>query len=129
MSGGRNHAPTEDDMTILSTMFGSDSAAAIGVGSIVFLLIYFGGFILFQTSSRIRARTPVFDRHLIPGLGAALAASWVGFWLHAANVATASAEGQGPTSISPQELHRAIRMESLPVQTFEDQTMVFPHRE
>jgi hypothetical protein len=118
-------------MNILSAIFGSDPAAELCVGSLVFLLIYLAGFVLFQRWSRISRPTPVIHRHIISGLSAALAAMGVGFWLHSANVTTASAEGQirTPTSISPQELHQSIKMKSLPAQTFEDHTVVFPTRD
>jgi hypothetical protein len=89
------------------------------------------GFVLFQKWSRISRPTPVIHRHIISGLSAALAAMGVGFWLHSANVMTAAAEAQirVPTSISPQELHQSIKMKSLPAQTFEDHTVVFPNRD
>jgi len=113
-------------MNILYTALGSGSAAEIGFGAIVFLLIYLAGFVLFQRWSRLSRRMPVFHRHLIPGLGAALAAAAVGFWLHSADVTTASAEGQAPASVSTQELHQSIRMKPVPVHTFEDHSLVFP---
>jgi len=113
-------------MNILYTALGSDSAAEIGFGAIVFLLIYLAGFVLFQRWSRLSRRMPVFHRHLIPGLGAALAAAGVGFWLHSADVTAASAEGQAPVSVSTQELHQSIKMKPVPVQTFEDHSLVFP---
>jgi len=113
-------------MNILYTALGSGSAAEIGFGAIVFLLIYLAGFFLFQRWSRLSGQMPVFHRHFIPGLGAALAATAVGFWLHSADVTTASAEGQAPASVSTQELHQSIKMKPLPVQTLEDHSLVFP---
>jgi hypothetical protein len=131
MSGDRKrHVPKEDEMNILYTALGSDSAAEICFGLIVFLFLYLAGFILFQRwSPSISGRMPLFHRHLIPGLGAALAAAGVGFWLHSADVTTAAAEGQAPASISPQELHHAVKMKPLPVQTVDDHSLVFPGRE
>src|SRR3984893_656328 len=132
LSGDRKrHVPRENEMNILSAIFGSDPAAEICVGSLVFLVIYLVGFVLFQRWSRISRPTPVIHRHIISGLSAALAALGVGSWLHSANVTTASAEGQirVPTSISPQELHQSIKMKSLPAQTFEDHTLVFPNHD
>ena len=116
-------------MIILSALFRSDPAAEICFGSIVFLLIYLAGFLLFQKWSRISARVPVLHRHLIPGLSAALAATAVGFWLHAANTATASARGQmeAATPMSAQELHHSVKAKSLPIQRFTDHTLVFPN--
>jgi len=116
-------------MNALSVLFGGDPASAICVGSLVFLLLYLAGFAVFQKWNRISGRMPVFRRHLIPGLGAALAAAGVGFWLHSTDVTRASAEGQAPTSISPQEVHDSVKAKSLPVQTFEDHTLVFPKSE
>ena len=113
-------------MNSLSALFGGDPASAICVGSLVFLLLYLAGFVVFQRWNRISGRMPVFHRHLIPGLGAALTATGVGFWLHSAEVATASAEGQIP-SISLQEIHDSVKAKSLPAQTFEDQSLVFPN--
>jgi hypothetical protein len=116
-------------MDNLSAMFGSYPAAEICVGSLVFLFMYLAGFALFQNWSRIARPTPVIHRHIISGLSAALAAVAVVFWLHAAYVAGAAAEGRirAATSISPQELHGLVK--SMPVQTFEDQSLVFPVRE
>lgn len=116
-------------MNIVSALFGSYPASAICVGSLVFLLLYSAGFVAFQKWNPIAGRMPVFHRHLIPGLGAALAATGIGFWLHSADFTAASAEGQTPASISPQEMHRSVDTKSLPVQTFEDQMLVFPNRE
>jgi hypothetical protein len=65
-------------------------------------------------------------RHIVSGLGAALAAMGFGFWLHSANVMAASAKAQAGAPISPQELHRSIDMKSLPDEKFEDRTFVFP---
>jgi len=115
-------------MNILSAIFGGGAAAAICIGLLVFLLVYLAGFVLFQRWSL--RRVPISHRHLIPGLGAALAATGVGFWLHAADVATASAEAQtGRTSsMSPHELLGSTKMKALPVQILEDQTLVFPNR-
>jgi hypothetical protein len=123
----------EDEMNDLSATFSNNPATAIlCFSSTVFLLIYLTGFILLQRWSRLSGpTTPVIHRHIISGLGAALAAMGFGFWLYAAHVATASAEGQtgATTSMSAQELHQSVKIKSLPVQRFEDQTMVFPNRD
>jgi hypothetical protein len=114
-------------MNSLSAMFGSNPAAEICFGSIVFLSIYLVGFVFLQKWSRLSGRIPVLHRHLIPGLGAAFAATGVGFWLHAANVAMASAEATDAVNAMPvQELHHSVK--SMPIQTFEDQSLVFPGR-
>ncbi|HMA75425.1 MAG TPA: hypothetical protein VKP67_28655 [Xanthobacteraceae bacterium] len=115
-------------MTILSAMFGSDPAAEICVGSLVFLLIYLAGFALFQNWSRISRPTPVIHRHIISGLSAALVALSVVFWLHATNTAAASAKEQSGAVIAPLELHRFIDMNALPVHTFEDQSLIYPRQ-
>ena len=117
-------------MNNLSALFSSDPTMdMLCFSSIVFLLIYLAGFVLFQSWSRISAPTPVIHRHIISGLSAALAAMGVGIWLHSADVATASAKEQAGALISPHELHHSDKMKSMPVQTFEDQTVVFPNRE
>jgi hypothetical protein len=115
-------------VNLLSAMFGSDATAEMCVGSLVFLLMYLAGFVLFRKWSRISRPTPVIHRHIISGLGAALAAMSVGVWLHAANVAPASAEGQTGSAVTPQELHGSVKMKSMPVQTFEDQSFVYSGR-
>jgi hypothetical protein len=112
-------------MNVVSALFG-DSASTICVGSLVFLLLYVTGFVVLQRWNGISGRMPVFHRHLIPGLGAALAATAVGFWFHSTDVTKASAEGQAPTTISPLQVHDSIKAKSLPVQRFEDHTLVFP---
>jgi hypothetical protein len=122
------HVPKEDKMDILFTTFGSDPAAEICIGSLVFLLMYSAGFVLFQNWSRIARPTPVVHRHIISGLSAALAAMVVAFWLHAGNVATASAEGQLGAAVAPQELHGYVKVKPMPVQTFEDMTLIYPGR-
>ena len=118
-------------MNTLPTMFGSGAAAAICLGSLVFLLIYLAGFVLFPRWGRTYEQMAVIQRHLVPGLTAALAATGVGLWLHAANVATASADGQtgAATPTSRQELLSSATTKLLPVQMFEDQTLVFPNRQ
>jgi hypothetical protein len=118
-------------MNELSAIFDNDLTTAIFCfSSIAFLLLYVAGFILLQRWSRTSGRISAIHRHVISGLGATLMAMGVGFGLHAANVAMASARGQPgtTTSISPQELHHSIG-KSLPVQKFEDQTFVFPNRD
>src|SRR6266436_9548097 len=118
-------------MNELSVIFDSDLITAIFCfSSIAFLLLYVAGFILLQRWSRTSGRISAIHRHVISGLGATLVAMGMGFGLHAANVAMASARAQlgATTSISLQELHRSIR-KSLPVQKFEDQTYVFPNRD
>jgi len=111
-------------------MFGSGAAAAICFGSLVFLVIYLAGFVLFPRWGRTYEQMAVIQRHLVPGLTAALAATGVGLWLHAANVATAAADRQtgAATSTSRQELLSSTMTKSLPVQMIEDQTLVFPNR-
>jgi hypothetical protein len=128
---GIAHAPREDEMNELSVIFDSDLTTAVFCfSSIAFLLLYVAGFILLQRWSRTSGRISAIHRHVISGLGATLVAMGMGFGLHAANVAMASARGQlgATTSISLQELHRSIE-KSLPVQKFEDQTFVFPNRD
>jgi len=118
-------------MNELPAIFDNDLTTAIFCfSSIAFLLLYVAGFILLQRWSRTSGRISAIHRHVISGLGAALAAMGAGFWLHSANIATASAKGQSgvATSISPQELHHSIG-KSLPVQQFEDQTVIFSNRE
>jgi hypothetical protein len=114
-------------MNILSATFGS-TAAEICVGALVFLLMYLAGFVLFQKWSRISVPTPVVHRHIISGLSAALAAVGVVFWLHAANGATASAKAQPGSAVAPQDLRGSDEAKSLPVQRFEDQSVIFPGR-
>jgi Co/Zn/Cd efflux system component len=114
-------------MDILSATFGA-AAAEICVGVLVFLLMYLAGFVLFQKWSRISVPTPVVHRHIISGLSAALAAVGVVFWLHAANGATASAKGQPGLPVAPQDLRGSAETKSLPIQRFEDQTLIFPGR-
>ena len=115
-------------MNILSAIFGSDPAAEICVGSLVFLFIYLAGFVLFQRWGRISRPTPVIHRHIISGLSAALAAVGVVFWLYAANGATASAKGQTGSAVAPQELHGSVETRSMPVLRFEDQSVIYPGR-
>jgi hypothetical protein len=115
-------------MDILSATFGSDAAAEICVGAVVFLFIYLAGFVLFQKWRRISMPTPVVHRHIISGLSAALAAMGVVFWLHAANGATASAKGQTGAAVSPQELRGSVETKSMPVLRFEDQSVIYPGR-
>jgi cytochrome b subunit of formate dehydrogenase len=116
-------------MGILSATFGSDAAAEIWVGALVFLLMYLTGFVLFQKWPRISMPTPVVHRHIISGLSAALAAVGVVFWLYAANGATASAKGaQNGSAIAPQEPHGAAMTGSMPVLRFEDQSVIYPGR-
>jgi hypothetical protein len=118
-------------MNELSVIFDSDLTTAIFCfSSIAFLLLYVAGFILLQRWTRRSGRISAIHRHIISGLGATLVAMGMGFGLHAANVAMASARGQpeATTSISPRELHHSIG-KSLPVQKFEDQTFVFPNRD
>ena len=112
----------------LSAMFGSDPAAEICVGSLVFLLIYLVGFVLFQNWSRISRPTPVIHRHIISGLSAALVALSVVFWLHATNTAAASANAQSGGVIAPPELHGSVNMNALPVHTIEDQSLIYPRQ-
>jgi hypothetical protein len=114
-------------MDILSATFGA-AAAEICVGVLVFLLMYLAGFVLFQKWSRISVPTPVVHRHIISGLSAALAAMGIVFWLHAANGATASAKGQPGSAIAPQDLRGSVEAKSIPVQRFEDQSVIFPGR-
>jgi hypothetical protein len=114
-------------MDILSATSGS-AAAEICVGTLVFLLIYLAGFVLFQKWSRISVPTPVVHRHIISGLSAALAALGVVFWLYAANGATASAKGQTGAAVAPQELHGSVEARSMPILRFEDQSVIYPGR-
>jgi len=113
-------------MNILSAMFGSGAVAAICIGLLVFLLIYLAGFVLFRRSNL--GRMPISHRHLISGLGAAVAATGVGFWLHAADVASAEGQTGRTSSTSPPELPHSTKMKALPAQMLEDQTLVFPNR-
>ncbi len=115
-------------MDILSATFGNDAAAEIRVGTLVFLLMYLAGFVLFQKWRRISTPTPVVHRHIISGLSAALAAMAVAFWLHVANVATASAKVQTGAAVAPQELHGSVKAQSMPVLRFEDQSVIYPGR-
>jgi hypothetical protein len=99
----------------------------------------------------VAGKVPAFQRHLVASLrvtslsvtslgvtslgvtsfGTALAVIGFGYWLHVANVATASAKEQIPatTPMSPQELHRLVKMKSLPTQRFADYRLVFPNRD
>ena len=116
-------------MNRFSEIFSTDLTTTIFcLSSMTFLLLYVAGIVMLRKWSRIAARTSVFHRHFISGFGAALMATAFGFGLHAADVTMASARGQSEAtySISPQELHRSVDMKSLPVQTIEDQTLVFP---
>jgi cytochrome b subunit of formate dehydrogenase len=113
-------------MGILSATFGSDAAAEIWVGVLVFLLMYLTGFVLFQKWQRISMPTPVVHRHIISGLSAALAAIGVVFWLYAANGATASAKAQTGAAVAPQELRGSVETRTLPVLRFEDQSVIYP---
>jgi hypothetical protein len=114
-------------MDILSATLGS-AAAEMCVGALVFLLMYSAGFILFQKWSRISVLTPVVHRHIISGLSAALAAMGVVFWLYAANGTTASAKGQTGSAVALRDLWGSENAKSLPVQRFEDQTVIYPGR-
>jgi ABC-type arginine transport system permease subunit len=115
-------------MAILSATFGSAAAAETCVGVLVFLLIYLAGFTLFQNWSRISRPTPVVHRHIISGLSAALAAMGVVFWLYAANSATAAAKAQTGSAVAPQQLHGSVKMGSMPILRFEDQSVIYPGR-
>jgi hypothetical protein len=115
-------------MGILSATFGSDAAAEISVGALVFLSMYLAGFVLFQKWRRISVPTPVVHRHIISGLSAALAAVGVVFWLYAANGATASTKGQAGSAVAPQELLGSVEAKSMPVLRFEDQSVIYPGR-
>jgi hypothetical protein len=120
----------EDEMNELSMIFDGDlTTENFYFSLIVFLLLYVAGFVLLQRWSRTFG-TSAIHRHVISGLGAALVTMGFGFALHSANVTMASVRGQSgaTTSISPQELHRAIG-KSLPVQKFEDQTFVFTNQD
>jgi hypothetical protein len=64
-------------------------------------------------------------KHIISGLGAALAAVVAAFWLYAASGAT-SAKGQTGSAIPLQDLQGSLRAESMPVQRFEDQSVIYP---
>jgi hypothetical protein len=92
----------------------------------VFALLYSTAFLsLKKWSNTVRTATL---HHLICGIAAGVAAVGIGFALHAANIVAASAKVGFATvfTISPHELHRAADMRSMPVQTFEDHSLVFP---
>ncbi len=107
---------------------GDFSVEIVCLSSILLLLLYGAGVTLLQRWKRTAGRTPAIRQHVICGLGAALVAAAFGFWLHATNVAIASAGTPSGTMnwISPHELHLAIDPKGLPAQHFEDQTFVFP---
>ena len=117
-------------MNKFSEILSTDLTATIFFfSSMTFLLLYVAGFIVLRRWGRIAERTSAIHRHFISGFGAALVAAVVGFGLHAANVTMASARGQSGATISPQQLHRSIEMKTLPVQTIEDRTFVFPKQD
>jgi hypothetical protein len=111
-------------MDIMSIALGSAYAAGTGAAALVFLLSYLVGFVLFQKWSRIAMPTPVVHRHIISGLGAALAAVIVGFGLHAADGAAAAAKGQGQSGLVVVALQAP-----LPVQVMEDYSVIYPGRD
>ena len=116
-------------MNNLSALFSNDPTTdVLCFCSMVFLLIYLAGFVLFQSWSRISVPTPVVHRHIISGLSAALAAMGVGIWLHSADVATASAKEQAGSAIAPQDLRSPVETKLMPVLRFEDQSVIYPGR-
>jgi hypothetical protein len=123
----------EDAMNELSMIFGGDlTTENFYVSLIAFLLLYVAGSALLQRWNRTTGRIPAIRRHVISGVGAAVVTMAVGFGLHSENVTMASVRVQSgattTTSISPQELQRAIG-KSLPAQDFEDQTVIFTNRD
>jgi hypothetical protein len=102
-------------------IFAGDLTAALFCTSAATILLSATAFIQSRTSAPTSVR-----RHIISGLGVAFAALGIGFVLHAMNVTTSAAGQSGPAaSISPLEIQQVMGTQSLPVQKFDNQAVVF----
>jgi|GEM_PF-5773542 hypothetical protein len=104
-------------MDEFTDIFSSEVATRVYViVSLVFVLLYAGGFLLLRGWPHSRNWKPIISQHVVPGLGAALVAGAIAFGLHTAFInKTAVASVQSAVTISPEELQRQIDMNILPV--------------
>ena len=104
-------------MDEFTDIFSSEVATRIYViVSLVFVLLYAGGFLLLRGWPHSRDWKPIISQHVVPGLGAALVAGAIAFGLHTAFInKTAVARVQSTVTVSPEELQRQIDTNTLPI--------------
>lgn len=108
-------------MSGFNLIFASDVTVALFCLSAAGILLSVTTFLPKHTGAPTSVR-----RHVVSGFCFVFAALGIGFALHAMNVSTSAAGQSGPAaSISPQELQRFIGTESLPIQKFDNQAVVF----